>query len=121
VFTTQPAISTDTSLTSPAVVALREVPGAHQTLFAGQVVDATGRPVKGAVLWFWGLELQSEERGNFELLAYGAPSLSEPTAVTVTAPGHLPAHRLVVDNGTTRLADGTIVVLRTFVLSCGGA
>lgn len=98
------------------------MPDAHQTLFAGQVVDVTGRPVKRAVLRVWGVQLQAEEYGSFELLAYGSPSLSEPIAVTVTAPGHMPAHRLlVVDDDTTRLADGTLVVLSTFVLSRGGA
>lgn len=109
-------------LASPAVVSLGHVPGARQLLFAGEIVDPSGVPVDGAVLTVWGIELNAETQGRFELLAYGPRSGPAPILVTIAAPGHAPVDvRIVVDHEAERLADGTLLLLHTFVLGSGDA
>jgi len=107
-------------LVSPAVVAPDHVPGARQLLFAGEVLGADGQPLDRAVLTVWGVQLQVEALGRFELLAYGPPTGETLISVTVAAPGHttVEAHVIVDDTGS-RLTDGTVVLLHTFVLEGG--
>ncbi len=109
---------TDASqLASPAVIAVEQIPGAQQLLFAGEIVDPDSTPVNNAILHVWGIELRAEAHGRFELLAYGPRSGPIPIPVTIAAPGHAAVDiQIVVEANTPRLSDGTFVLLQTFVL-----
>jgi hypothetical protein len=115
---------TDASqLASPAVIAVEQIPGAQQLLFAGEIVDPDSTPVNNAILHVWGIELRAEAHGRFELLAYGPRSgpipipIPIPIPVTIAAPGHAAVDiQIVVEANTPRLSDGTLVLLQTFVL-----
>lgn len=110
-----------TQLASPAVLALEQVPGATQLLLIGGVVDLDGAPVGGAVLHLWGIQLQTEDDGRFELLAYGPSAGPTTVPVTITARGDRRAEALLtITEATARLADGTLVLERSFALE-GGA
>lgn len=111
-----------TRLSSPAVLQFRHVPGAPQLLFAGDVIDRAGSPVDDAVVTVWGIELATEMCGGFELLTYGPQSDAAPIPVTVTAPNHRPlTTSMVIDKHTGRLDDGTLALVRTFILESGDA
>ena len=108
-------------LASPAVLTLQPVPGGTELLFAGEVVGPARAPLADAVVEVWGVRLEAEPHRGFEILAHGPRSGADLIRVRVSAPGHAALDAvLAVDDATTRLGDGTVLVPHTFALGASG-
>jgi len=112
-----------TRMSSPAVLRLPQAPGSSDLLFGGDVISADGTPLVGATLTLWGVELDVDTDGSFELLVTADVDGPAVIDVRITAPGHAPsdASLRIDDSDVTYLSDGTLVVLHTFVLDAVSA
>jgi hypothetical protein len=118
-----------THLASPVAFTMREFGiGTTELLLAGEIVGEDGTAVTGAVVGVWGVLLDAEPGGVFEILAHGSCAATNAIEIHVNAPGYDRCEfSLVVDDTVpigkgefairpSRLGDGTLVVLHTFEL-----
>ncbi|MEE2062027.1 hypothetical protein [Rhodococcus artemisiae] len=118
-----------THLASPVALTMREIDiGTTEILLAGEIVGEDGIAVPGAVVGVWGVLLDAEPEGGFEILAHGSCAGTNVIEIYVSAPGYdrcefslvvddtLPIGEAEVAIRPSRLGDGTLVVLHTFVI-----
>ncbi|QHE72584.1 hypothetical protein [Rhodococcus sp. WAY2] len=129
VISVEPPGESATHLVSPVALAMREFDiGTTELLLAGEIVGEDGLAVTGAVVGVWGVLLDAEPEGGFEILAHGSCAGTDVIEICVSAPGYDRCEfSLVVDDNVpigeaevairpSRLWDGTLVVLHTFVI-----
>lgn len=126
-------VHSEPMMVSPVAIVDRPSHGWVDLLISGRVTAADGTPVPEAVLTVRGYQIGVDAQANFEILtaipARGQPSLE----VHVTAPGYRPRITQLKSSDaaatsttapdkrevyirSTRLADGTPVMLYDFVL-----
>ncbi|MCK8673747.1 hypothetical protein M1M07_21900 [Rhodococcus sp. HM1] len=129
VISVEPPAARSTHLASPAALTVNEFDSeAIELLLAGEIVGDDGAAVTDAVVGVWGVLLDAEPEGSFEILEHGSRAATDAIEIHVSAPGYdrctvslvvdgtVPIHKAEVAIRPSRLRDGTLVVLYTFEL-----